>query len=47
MKMDETENVDEFMNIVMGIFNQIRLNGEKIEDRRIVKKVLQNFPKKL
>jgi hypothetical protein len=30
LKMIETKNVDQFMTKVMGIINQIRINGEYI-----------------
>jgi hypothetical protein len=46
LKMTEFENVDQFMNRVMGIVNQIRLTGEDIPDQRIVEKVHISLPKK-
>jgi hypothetical protein len=46
LRMTESENVDQFMTIVMGIVNQIRLTGETIIDQRIVEKILKSLPKK-
>ena len=47
LKMNESENVDQFMTKVMGIVNQLRINGEKeLTDQRVVEKVLRCLPKK-
>jgi hypothetical protein len=46
LRMIESENVDQFITIVMGIVNQIRLTGETITDQRIVEKILRSLPKK-
>jgi hypothetical protein len=43
--MIESENIDQFMTRVMGIVNQIRVNGEDIPDQMIVEKVLRSLPK--
>ena len=45
--MTESETVDQFMTKVMGVFNQLQMNCEEIEDQRIVEKVLRYFPKKI
>ena len=34
------------MTTVIGIINQIKINGEQIEYQRIVEKVLRSLPKK-
>jgi len=44
--MTKFENIDQFMNKVMGIVNQIRLTGEAIPDQRIFEKVLRIIPRK-
>ena len=44
--MTESENIDQFMTRVMGIVNQIRLNGEAIPNQRNVEKVLISLPNK-
>jgi hypothetical protein len=31
----------------MGVVNQLRIHGEKIEDQKIVEKVLRSLPKKI
>jgi hypothetical protein len=46
LKMKEEENIDQFMTRVMGVVNQLRIHGEKIEDQKIVEKVLRSLPKK-
>jgi Tfp pilus assembly protein PilO len=46
LKMSESESVDQYMTKVMGIVNQLRINGEKMEDQRVVEKVLRSLPKK-
>jgi hypothetical protein len=47
LKMSESESVDQFMTKVMGIINQLRINGEKeLIDQRVVEKVLRSLPKK-
>jgi hypothetical protein len=39
LKMSESESVDQFMTKVMGIMNQLRINGDKeIRDGRVVEK---------
>ena len=45
--MIETKNVDQFMTIVMGIVNQIKITGEQIQDHGIVEKVLERFSKEI
>jgi len=44
--MKEEENIHQFMTRVMGVVNQLRIHGEKIEDQKIVEKVLRSLPKK-
>jgi hypothetical protein len=47
LRMSESESVDQFMTKVMGIINQLRINGEKeLTDQRVVEKVLRSLPKK-
>ena len=45
--MIEIESVDQFMTKVMGIVNQLRVNGEKeLTNQRVVEKVLRCLPMK-
>jgi hypothetical protein len=44
--MKETENINQFMTKVMGVVIRLRIHGEKIEDQKIVEKVLRSLPKK-
>ena len=47
LKMNELESVDQFMTKVMGIVNQLKINGEKeLTNQRVVEKVLTSLPKK-
>ena len=43
-KTQESENVDPFFTHVIGLVIQIRSHGKTLEERRIVEKVLRNFP---
>jgi len=36
LKMKEAENIDQFMTRVIGVVNQIKIQGNKIEDQKIV-----------
>ena len=45
--MIESESVDQFMTKVMGIVNQLRINGEnELTHQRVVEKVLRCLFKK-
>jgi len=46
LKMTDSETIDQFMTKVMGVVNQLRMNGEELNDQRIVEKVLRCLPKK-
>lgn len=46
IKMRETESVEEFYNRMIVLLNQMRLNGETIEDRRVVEKILRSLTRK-
>lgn len=43
IKMKETESVEDFYNRVILLLNQMRLNGETIEDKRVVEKILRSL----
>lgn len=43
--MIDSESIDQFMTKFMRIVNQLRINGEKIEDQIVVEKVLRSLPK--
>ncbi len=45
-RMKETEPVKEYFDRLLNIANQVRLLGSKLEDARIVQKVLVTFPEK-
>ena len=40
----ESDNIDSFFTNVIGLVTQIRSHGEKLEERRIVEKVLRSLP---
>ena len=44
--MKESDSVDSFMTQVMGMVNQLNTYGEKIEDQRVVERVLRSLPHK-
>ena len=44
--MKEGESVEEFYNRVIILVNQMRINGEVIEDRRIIEKIMRSFTRK-
>nr|KYP55940.1 hypothetical protein KK1_002167 [Cajanus cajan] len=46
LKMNEVENIKDFMTKLMKVVNQIRLLGEKLPDSRIVEKVLVVLPER-
>jgi hypothetical protein len=46
LKMNELESVDQCMTKVMGIVNQLRINGEELAYQRVVEKVFRSLPKK-
>lgn len=40
LKMKDSESVEEFFNRIISLVNQMRLNGEVIETRRVFEKIL-------
>jgi hypothetical protein len=46
LKIYDFDSVDLFMKKVIGIVNQLHINGEEIADQTIVEKVLRSLPKK-
>ena len=44
--MSDSDSLDPFMTKVMGIVNQLRINGETIAHQTIEEKVLRSLPKK-
>ena len=46
LKMNNSENVDQYMTRVMGIVNQLRTNGEELDDQSAVEKILRGLPTK-
>ena len=45
--MKDTDSVDLFYTRVIGLINKLKSHGENIEDRRVVEKELEVFPKYL
>ncbi|KAI3734276.1 hypothetical protein L6452_13741 [Arctium lappa] len=46
LRMKETELIEEYYNRVILLLNQMRLNGETIEDRRVIEKIMRSLTKK-
>lgn len=46
IKMRDSESVEDYYNRVILLLNQLRLNGEIIEDRRVVEKILRSLTRK-
>ncbi|XP_024961559.1 uncharacterized protein LOC112501997 [Cynara cardunculus var. scolymus] len=44
--MRETDSIEEFYNRLIAIVNQMRLNGERLDDQRIVEKILRSLTRK-
>ncbi|XP_024963513.1 uncharacterized protein LOC112503751 [Cynara cardunculus var. scolymus] len=44
--MRDSETVEEFYNRTVLILNQLRLNGENIEDKKVVEKILRSLTRK-
>lgn len=45
LKMIESETVNRFVTKVMGVVNQLGMNGEELDNQIIVEKNLRCFPK--
>ncbi|XP_024976289.1 uncharacterized protein LOC112514191 [Cynara cardunculus var. scolymus] len=46
LKMKDSETIEDFYNKTILVLNQLRLNGEIIEDRRVVEKILRSLTRK-
>ncbi|KAD5508293.1 hypothetical protein E3N88_15996 [Mikania micrantha] len=46
LRMKDNETVEEFYNRVILLLNQLRVNGEILEDQRVVEKVLRSLTRK-
>ena len=46
LKMKESEIVEDFYNRVIAMVNQMRLNGESLDDKRVVEKILRSLTRK-
>ena len=44
--MKDAETIKEYFNIVLLIVNQLRSNGETIEDQRVLEKTLKSMTKR-
>lgn len=47
LRMKETEKIKDYTSRVVDIVNQIKLNEEKVSDKRVVQKVLITLPEKM
>ena len=43
LSLKDSESVDSFYTIVVGLINQLKSHGEDIEDQRVVKKILRSI----
>ncbi|PKU78742.1 hypothetical protein MA16_Dca000085 [Dendrobium catenatum] len=46
LKMKESESVKEYFNRVIAIVNQLKLNEELVEDKRVIEKILRSLIRK-
>ena len=46
VKMKNSESIEDYFNRVISIVNQLKVNSEKIEDQRTVKKILRSLTRK-
>jgi len=46
LKMKDLESIGDYLNRVISIVNQLKVNGEKIENQRIVEKILRSLIRK-
>lgn len=46
LRMKETETVEDYYNRVVLVTNQLRLNGEIIDDRKTIEKILRSLTRK-
>ena len=40
LKIEDSEFIEDYFNQIVSIINQLKVNGEKIEDQRIIEKIL-------
>ena len=41
LKMKDSESIEDYFNWVVSIVNHLKVNGEKIENQKIVEKILR------
>jgi len=46
LKMKDSEPIEDYFNWVVSIVNQLKVNDEKIENQRIVEKILRSLTRK-
>ena len=46
MNLIYSKSIEDYFNQVISIVNHLKLNGEKIEDQRIVEKILRSLTRK-
>lgn len=46
LRMKDSESVEDYFNRVISLVNKLRVNGEKLEDQRVVEKILRSLTRK-
>ena len=44
--MKESKSIEDYFNQVVSLVNQLKVNSEKIENQRIVEKILRSLTRK-
>ncbi|KAK8916814.1 hypothetical protein KSP39_PZI022229 [Platanthera zijinensis] len=46
MKMKDSESIEEFFNRVVALTNKMLVNGEAVENKKVIEKILRSLPRK-
>ncbi|GAV79209.1 UBN2 domain-containing protein, partial [Cephalotus follicularis] len=46
LRMNDSETISAYFDRVQSVVNQLRVNGEKLEDVRVMKKIIRSLTKK-